>query len=84
VVKFIIVGFLVWLILFAIGALGWAQIQGSLQDIAIDKLGFLRIIVWVAIFVIEFFVVRKFFWQYKWVYLAAMILSFIGNGRRQY
>ena len=55
--QFIIIAVVCWLI----GAFGWAQIIGSLQNIAVRKILYITIILWIAIMGIgAYFAVTKF------------------------
>ena len=70
---------IVWLIAFAIGTFGFAQIIGSLQNLKTRSplASVLTIVIWLAILVGSYFLMKWLVPSYSTVYYIAMGLSFV-------
>lgn len=77
VLRFL-VGTLVYLVTHCIGALGFSQIIGCIQNIATMKTKIIfPVILWAGILVGSYFVMNRFVPEYSTWYYAAAIISFI-------
>ena len=74
--KFLIY-FAVFAVSFIIGVFGFAQIVGCFQNIKTNKLGFLTIILWIAILIGSFFLMKRLVPDYSLAYYIAMAISLI-------
>lgn len=69
---------------FLIGTFGFAQIVGSIQNIKTNKFGFITIIIWIALLIGSYLLMKRFVPNNSTAYYIGMVgslIAILGQGK---